>query len=199
MSTSANREPIDVVFIFDKSGSMDESVNGIKKIKSAKVAMTQAVNFFKSNAGPRDRFAFISFSSDVEQVVNFSPTTGSGNLDLINQTTNSLSAVGGTNYTQSFEKAINLFGGSENNKYIIFMTDGDPTFSINEEPVTYKKKGKLVTENFPFHYELYGSGSSMSNLVYYYDANENKTYDTNITVSQTKTSIRNHGIARATN
>ena len=56
MSTNANRDPIDVVFIFDKSGSMDESVKGIKKIKSAKVAMIQAVNFFKSNAGPRDRF-----------------------------------------------------------------------------------------------------------------------------------------------
>ncbi|MEH7504264.1 hypothetical protein V7152_19990 [Neobacillus drentensis] len=37
MSTSANRDPIDVVFIFDKSGSMDENVNGIKKIQRAKV------------------------------------------------------------------------------------------------------------------------------------------------------------------
>ncbi|WML40729.1 VWA domain-containing protein [Neobacillus sp. OS1-2] len=216
VSTSANRDPIDVVFIFDKSGSMNESGKNPKKFQSAKDAMTEAVSFFKKNAGPRDRFSFISFSSDVEQVVNFSPTTVNAGLDLINQTVKDLKAEGGTNYTQSFEKAINLLDGSQNNKYIIFMTDGEPTFSIYNEPITYTKKiqtgtkescfwfickdepiyeTKQVTENIPVHYEMYGTGSNMSNKVYY-EINGTKT-SKNISNTQAINSIKNHGISMA--
>jgi Mg-chelatase subunit ChlD/uncharacterized protein YjdB len=201
MSTNANRDPIDVVFIFDKSGSMNESGKNPEKFNSAKRAMTEAVSYFKANAGPRDRFAFIPFSSDVEtaNVVNFSPNYDvNQSLNLISQKANSLSALGGTNYTQSFEKALNLLEGSPNNKYIIFMTDGEPTFSINNEEVTYtrKKKNEKVTENLDVHYELYGSGSNMSNKVYFYDEN-GTSYTKSLTVSQTISSIKNHGITRA--
>ncbi|WP_040207766.1 vWA domain-containing protein [Neobacillus jeddahensis] len=202
MATSANRDPIDVVFIFDKSGSMNESGKNPKKFQSAKDAMSEAVTYFKNNAGPRDRFAFVSFSSDVEQVVNFSPTTVNAGLDTINQTVKNLSAEGGTNYTQSFEKAIDLFGPSQNNKYIIFMTDGEPTFSINTEQTTYTKKkcylgficfdDKKVTETLPIHYELYGSGNSMSSSVYFYDSDGNK-YTKSLSVAQTQANIKTHG------
>jgi uncharacterized protein YjdB len=206
-STNANRDSIDVVFIFDKSGSMNESGKNPEKFNSAKRAMTEAVSYFKANAGPRDRFAFIPFSSDVEtaNVVNFSPNYDvNQSLNLINQKANSLSALGGTNYTQSFEKALNLLEGSPNNKYIIFMTDGEPTFSINNEEVTYTKKkcififcsNEKVTENLDVHYELYGSGNNMSNKVYFYDAN-GTSYTKSLSVTQTTSSIKNHGVTRA--
>lgn len=217
-STNANRDPIDVVFIFDKSGSMDESGKNPQKFKSAKNAMAEAVSYFKKNAGPNDRFAFISFSSDVEQVVNFSPTTINEGLDKINQTAQSLTAKGGTNYTQSFEKAIELLDGSQNNKYIIFLTDGEPTFSIFNEKMTYNKQvqvgtktecilgilfcsekpvyeTKQVTEDVPVHYELYGSGKSMTNKVYY-ELNGTR-YNKSMSVTATVNNIRSHGVSMA--
>ncbi|WP_042354897.1 VWA domain-containing protein [Bacillus rubiinfantis] len=207
MSTGANRDPIDVVFIFDKSGSMDESGKNPQKFTSAKSALTEAVSYFKKISGPNDRFALIPFGSDVEtnKVVYFSPNDVNQGLDLINQTVSSLPAQGGTNYTQSFDKALNLLQGSKNNKYIIFMTDGQPTFSINEEQVTYTKKKCLgficwgeekVTETVPVHYELYGTGSSMTNRVYF-DGSDGNRYYKSQNVSQTVNNIKLHASARA--
>ncbi|MDE3839788.1 hypothetical protein C0966_10500 [Bacillus methanolicus] len=215
-ATSADREPIDVVFIFDKSGSMNELGKNPKKFQSAKDAMTEATNFFKENAGPNDRFAFIPFSSDVEtdKIVYFSPNNGKESLDLIYRTANSLSASGGTNYTQSFEKALEMLEGGNNNKYIIFMTDGEPTFSNVKEKITYKKRVqvgtekkcfffvcwdepvydyKTVTEDIVVHYELYGQGSKMYSKVYYYLNGEQ--HFKNINVKDTIAAIRQHGIS----
>ncbi|PLR75494.1 hypothetical protein CU633_20785 [Bacillus sp. V3-13] len=169
-TTNANREPIDVVFIFDKSGSMNEAGRNPAKFQSAKNAMDEAVRFFKEQAGPNDRFAFIPFSSAVElgKMVYFSPNHPRESLDLINETAQSLTAVGGTNYTQSFESAMDMFGGGSNNKYIIFMTDGEPTVSSSRETVTYNEKkcyffdwfcretDNKITGEVTVNYELYG-------------------------------------------
>lgn len=210
-TTNEYRDPIDVVFIFDKSGSMNESGKNPAKFKSAKDAMTEAVKFFKENAGPKDNFAFIPFASDVEKnkVVNFWPTDINKGLDIINSTAQSLPAEGGTNYTQSFEKAIEMLQGSKNNKYVIFMTDGEPTFSNYVETMTYSKKTcvseifgfcvkydeKRVTEDVLVYYELYGQGSSMSNKVYYY-LNGTK-YSKNMSVSAAQKAIKQHGTSMA--
>lgn len=217
-ATNADRKPIDVVFIFDKSGSMNELGKNPKKFQSAKDAMTEAINFFYENAGPNDRFAFIPFSSDVEndQVVYFSPNNGKESLSKINETVSKLSASGGTNYTQSFEKALEILEGGNNNKYIIFMTDGEPTFSTVKEKMTYKKKVqvgtekkcflffcweepvyeyKTVTEDIDVHYELYGQGSKMTSKVYYYLNGEQ--YYKNMSVKDTLAAIRQHGLTMA--
>jgi hypothetical protein len=215
-ATNADREPIDVVFIFDKSGSMNELGKNPQKFQSAKDAMTEATNFFKENAGPNDRFAFIPFSSDVEEknIVPFWPNNNES-LDKINETASQLSAVGGTNYTQSFEKALEMLEGGNNNKYIIFMTDGEPTFSNVIEKVTYEKKVqvgtkkkcfiicweepvyeyKTFTEDVLVHYELYGQGSKMSSKVYY-DLNGERYYK-NMSVKDTIAAIRQHGLTMA--
>jgi len=138
-ATNANRSPIDVAFIFDKSGSMDELGDNPAKFLSAKNAMTEAVNYFSADPNKNDRFAFIPFSSDVEtdKIVGFPivslPTTDTvkANLQTIKTRAQGLSAVGGTNYTQSFQTANSMLtsAGGNVNKYIFFLTDGQPTSS----------------------------------------------------------------------
>ncbi|MFE8696897.1 VWA domain-containing protein [Cytobacillus sp. FJAT-53684] len=162
-TTNEYRDPIDVVFIFDKSGSMKDS----GKMDSAKKAMIEAVDFFKENAGPKDNFAFIPFASDVEKEVGYSPLDIKGGLDKIKERANGLQPNGGTNYTQSFEKALEILQNEkpkvekENNKYIIFMTDGEPTVSKNDEVLTFNKKLCIwnckVTKEVNVEYQLLGS------------------------------------------
>lgn len=207
-STNINRDPIDVIFIFDKSGSMNESGKNPNKFQSAKDAMAGAVDFFKENAGPKDNFAFIPFSTDVESGVGFRPLDIKGGLDDIKKKVNSLSANGGTNYTQSFEKAIEIFNGSstkikgekENNKYIIFMTDGEPTVSTNSEKLTFneikcgifglncKYTGKKITDEVIVNYVLYGSkpySKRDANFTY-----NGIGYEKDITIKETVEAIR---------
>jgi len=149
-ATNANRSPIDVVFVFDKSGSMDELGKSPGKFKSAKDAIAEAVNIFGTNPNYQDRFAFVPFSSDVEtdKIVSF-PMKGynlfynvNSNLNEIKNKAYSLTAYGGTNYTQSMQKANELLtsSNSDRGKYIIFLTDGEPTSLIQKE--TFEESGK---------------------------------------------------------
>lgn len=201
-ATNANRDPIDVVFVFDKSGSMNDSGRNPQKFQSAKDAMTAAVNFFKENAGPNDRFGFVPFDDDVEtgKVVNFAPENNMASLNLINSNSNSLSALGGTNYTQSLDAALGMFGNSTNNKYVLFMTDGEPTFSKVIERTTYNERacfivcwdtGKKITGNVVMNYEVYNQGFSV------YHKTNGHTYKQDINLDETKSAIKKHGLSMA--
>ncbi len=202
-ATNANRDPIDVVFVFDKSGSMNDSGKNPQKFQSAKDAMTAAVNFFKENAGPKDRFGFVPFDDGVEtgKVVTFSPNNNIASLNLINSNSNSLSALGGTNYTQSLEAALGMFGNSTNNKYVLFMTDGEPTFSNVNEKVTYRSCAYIfwgcenVTALKEVHYEIYGQKPNLSNSVYFYNGSQKTSISKS--VNETVESIRAHGVSVA--
>lgn len=167
---SVIRSPIDVVFVFDVSGSMDELGTNPMKFQSAKQALSSAVSYFKANANPSDRFALIPFSSDVQynKVVPFPTGTYdvAQHLDKILQTSNSLVAGGGTNYTQALQTAQSLFNDPTRKKYIIFLTDGVPTFANVVEQMTYKEvknyryTGKTITGNVSLRYELYSDGAT---------------------------------------
>lgn len=131
------RKPVDVVFIFDTSRSMTESGNRPQKFQSAKDAMYKALDYFKENAGPYDRFAFIPFSTDINSSRMISlDSYGTGTqekvhwkLDMIRDTVRRLTDDGGTNYRAPIEKAKEMFSSSKNDKNIIFLTDGELTAS----------------------------------------------------------------------
>lgn len=130
------RKPVDVVFIFDTSGSMNEAGARPQKFRSAKEAMYKALDYFKQNAGPNDRFAFIPFNTGVDPHNVISIGTSVGNkeaverkLDQIKYKVNSVVANGGTNYRSPMEYAENMLSGSQSDKNIIFMTDGELTVS----------------------------------------------------------------------
>lgn len=193
------RPPIDVVFVFDVSGSMTPL-----KLQSAKYALQSAVDYFKANANPNDRFALVPFSDTVvvNKVVPFSVQQDvKKQLDLISRTANSLTADGGTNYTQALQQAQSFFNDPTRKKYIIFLTDGMPTVSIAKEPITYKvcegilfwRTCKQVTEDLDVQYILYSNGITAARTIYYPDEPETKTYWDRTKYREFEEKIRLHG------
>jgi hypothetical protein len=194
------RPPIDVVFVFDVSGSMTPL-----KLQSAKYALQSAVDYFKANANPNDRFALVPFSSDVQynKVVPF--PTGvydvKQHLDRLAKVANDLRADGGTNYTQALQQAQSFFNDPTRKKYIIFLTDGMPTVSIAKEPITYKvcegilfwRTCKQVTEDLDVQYILYSNGITAARTIYYPDEPETKTYWDRTKYREFEEKIRLHG------
>jgi hypothetical protein len=129
-----NRPPLDVIFVFDKSGSMDENKKNPSKLNNAKEGLANAVHFFEKHAQESDRFGLITFSSQVETVIGLN-----SDLDQIKNSVWNISALGGTNYTQPLRAAKDLLKESSNEKYIIFLTDGDPMIANSIEKVRYEK------------------------------------------------------------
>jgi Mg-chelatase subunit ChlD len=115
---SVTRKPVDVVFIFDTSGSMTQS-----RLTKARQAAQNAINRFTV---PGDQVGLVSFSTTVntalDLTINFSA--------IKNKIATFTQGNGGTNYTEALKKAKDILSNSskpQNEKYIIFMTDGEPT------------------------------------------------------------------------
>lgn len=127
--SQTEREPIDVVFVHDTSGSMRDRLDGQKKSVSAQTAIMSAISYFENNAKTGDNFYFVPFSDKVRtngdvRVVESLKTIEQRARHLYKDNNNS----GGTNYTQALEYAKNLLENSKNKKkYIVFLTDGEPT------------------------------------------------------------------------
>ncbi|MFC0522444.1 VWA domain-containing protein [Pontibacillus salicampi] len=215
--SSERRQPIDVAFVFDVSGSMNDG----SKLSDTKAALTNAVNEFQENGHPDDRFAFIPFSSDVGKVDIISRTSYgvkyentdivelTKNLDAINTFAKELVAYGGTNYTQALEKANTVFEGSGRTKSVIFLTDGEPTESQGTDIVKHEKWVKVgedcrwtlfgrwcediydreeITIEAPHRYTIYTNNTTK--VEYLYDGSWRRRYD--LTYSQIKASIEGH-------
>ncbi|MFT4416494.1 vWA domain-containing protein [Fredinandcohnia humi] len=161
-ATAKPRDPNDVVFVFDKSGSMNDIVhygNGREttKLEKAKEAVTLATEIFKeNNKGPdKDQYALVPFSWQNDMINSIDELKNNPYLvsNMVNQ--RKFTAEGGTNYTQALQKAGEILRTStkDRNKYIIFLTDGMPTNSENIQTI----KGyyyKLI--NYDEYRSIYG-------------------------------------------
>ncbi|WP_100331740.1 VWA domain-containing protein [Bacillus xiapuensis] len=132
MARNEVRKPIDVVFVHDTSGSMKEDFGRMKKETSAKNALKNALQFFEANQMPEDRYYFVPFDSYVSDKKDWwgrevKPAQGLANIRAIADNLDYFSE-GGTNYSQSLEYAMSqLTRLRDSNKYIVFLTDGEPT------------------------------------------------------------------------
>lgn len=159
------RDPIEVVFVMDTSGSMNESAGKVRvekekcvkwglifckkwekyyqevpgktsKLDAAELALNNVIEeVFAKNKLEDDRYSLVSFGSDIKTGSTLDLTD---NLTSITNKVNGLRADGGTNYTQALKKAKDILASAKPNskKYIVFLTDGIPTHSYYKESVT---------------------------------------------------------------
>lgn len=150
-------KPVDIVLVLDVSGSMDDKVNGTKKI----VALQNAVNSFIDTVADKckdseekSNIAIVKFSGNKtdkvgndtyrkdRDIYNYSQTvkelTSVEQKDALKQAVNGLTARGATcaDYGMELARDILLKDTSDNPKVVIMFTDGTPTaFNGFEKPV----------------------------------------------------------------
>lgn len=150
-------KPVDIVLVLDVSGSMDDKVNGTKKI----VALQNAVNSFIDTVADKckdseekSNIAIVKFSGNKTDKVGNDTYREDGNIynysqtvkeltsveqkDALKQAVNGLTARGATcaDYGMELARDILLKDTSDNPKVVIMFTDGTPTaFDGFEKPV----------------------------------------------------------------
>lgn len=148
---------VDIVLVLDVSGSMDDKVNGTKKI----VALQNAVNSFIDTVADKckdseekSNIAIVKFSGNKTDKVGNDTYKEDGNIynysqtvkeltsveqkDALKQAVNGLTARGATcaDYGMELARDILLKDTSDNPKVVIMFTDGTPTaFNGFEKPV----------------------------------------------------------------
>ena len=118
------RKPIDLILLIDVSGSMNwDDGYGNSRLDDAKEAARGAVSLLREG----DRVAIITFSYDVDIVLDFHPCNTSQDRDYINDTIDSLRAGGATSLFDGASYATYYMdnnGREDAVKGIIFLTDG---------------------------------------------------------------------------
>ena len=128
-SSQTTVSPADIVVVFDTSGSMSNPMGDNSRLEVAKTAVnSMAQHLLTSENQGKDsniRMALVPFSTTAGNVSNFT-----GNAMDIVSAVNGLGADGGTNWEAALKAAnAKLTSGRKGvKKYIVFMSDGDPTF-----------------------------------------------------------------------
>ena len=140
--------PIDILLIVDKSGSMNDNNNeryknvntAISTLKTElntvqnDVAISLAVVTFSSAGAPeRVSNSNDNYNEDDNQVDAWQ-SVGWTSLNNFNFALNADDCDGGTNWQAGVRMGENLLSSrpAENRKYVLFLTDGDPTFRYKE-------------------------------------------------------------------
>lgn len=115
--------PKDVVFCFDRSGSMQG-----EKIEQARAAL----QFCLGRLNADDRFGLLMFNDRISgHSRELLPSTDE-NIDAARDFIGGIEADGGTNLDGAMLDAMALFEANERPKYLVFLTDGKPTVGVTD-------------------------------------------------------------------
>lgn len=110
--------PKDIVFVFDRSGSMAGD-----KIRQARGALAYCLERLQ----PADRFAVLSFGTDVERLTDGLVEATPEALRAAGEKVAAMEARGGTAIHDALLSAMALLKDSRRLAMVVFMTDGLPT------------------------------------------------------------------------
>ena len=128
---STEAAKVDVILVIDRSASM----NNNSRLTNTKKAAKEFVRGFVGADGTvseNHRIGIVTFSNSAE-IYDYaergkSVRYFSGNTNEIIEAIDDISADGGTNTDAGFTQAKRLADTTENDTYVIFLTDGVPTF-----------------------------------------------------------------------
>lgn len=127
---------VDVLFVIDTSGSMGSGYGNNNLLPTVKTLLGEEdgiVDKIFAREGNKNSVAFVSFSD-----MNHTATTrwyGTSGKEDFKKDVKALSASGGTNWTYAMVKAKDMLDQRENSgndKVVIFLSDGKPTYSCEK-------------------------------------------------------------------
>ena len=168
----------DVIVIFDRSGSMKQNINNSNEASTvADRRMTLLQNAVNSLAddligddsvyiytdpdGVRHKqieMSLVSFSTEATDASAFTD-----NADTFKEWVRGLTPDGGTNWEQALQKANEASVDSGRATFVIFVTDGEPTFRMTRMTDTDSSLNGDMYGNGSTYYNsdnVYGTGSS---------------------------------------
>lgn len=163
-SSQTTVSPADIVVVFDTSSSMSKSMGHNSRLEVAKTAVnSMAQHLLTSENQGKDsniRMALVPFSTTVGNVSNFTDNA----MDIVSAV-NGLGADGGTNWEAALKAAnAKLTSGRKGvKKYIVFMSDGDPTFRTSSVQTGTDWWGRPIydaDDGWGLPAGVHGSGSS---------------------------------------
>ncbi|MHA3225071.1 vWA domain-containing protein [Globicatella sulfidifaciens] len=143
----------DIVLVIDRSGSMAGN-----RMTNAKEAANNFVTQILDKDPTNSRISIVSFASDARKDSSFSNDKVS-----LQSSINNISAGGGTFTQGGLKQAENLIGGSTaDRKYIVLLSDGEPTFSYLPFTGTYGLEPKRE-EQYGIYYSPSGTTYTYNN------------------------------------
>lgn len=145
---------LDVVFVVDTSGSMQDGA----RLSTAKVGIAGFIDDIdKANLGQNVRAGLVSYSAKASKQVDIDKLSING-AELKKQVS-SLKAEGGTFTQAGLHQAYEMLQGSNSDeKMIILLTDGLPTYSYHVTSAT-SENGEVYGETFDYN-KPEGAGNS---------------------------------------
>ena len=144
---------VNVIVIFDRSGSMNN--NRMTAAKNAVNSLANSLFAYNTQSAPNTvQMALVDFSTHAN---SHSPTNSASTF---RSQVNGLSADGGTNWEAALKEANNVNFGDNDQTFVIFVSDGNPTFRDTQGTTR-------ITDNRWYNYDniyynsdsVYGLGS----------------------------------------
>lgn len=136
--------PVDIVVVLDKSGSMNEPYkegSQTTKLKMAKNALTNRsktglLDKVLASDGPKGvRVSLVTFA---DQASTDNPWYDKNDAQTLKDRVNNIKADGGTNWEDALNKANDLLNPNTPDtragvqKYVVFLSDGNPTYRVSD-------------------------------------------------------------------
>lgn len=127
----------DILFVIDTSGSMADSISwgGKSYLQTVKDLLTDEGEIIDQIFAGEDNVnsvAYVSFAGKSE--TKNSSWYSKNNYSQLENSINNLRATGGTNWTYAMQRASSVLSqrsNSDNEKVVIFLSDGEPTYTMS--------------------------------------------------------------------
>lgn len=154
VGSASNPAKVDVIYVLDVSGSMDDWIGDQSKRDAANKAISSMTNSLANDKLINARFSLVTFSgsrdsgiyNDADNPVPWTSNAGTLNNSLPEKSN------GGTNYEAGLIKAKDLLESARKGAttVVIFISDGDPTFYYDKDGKT-KGPGNIYDQTAMSH------------------------------------------------
>ncbi|MBQ6314173.1 MAG: Cna B-type domain-containing protein, partial [Mogibacterium sp.] len=146
----------DIIVVFDRSRSMTYDMNGQQRLARAKTAINGMIDELMSTENDNIRMGLVQFSTSgsVVQPITGDPAT-------MRSAVAGITADGGTNWEKALYEANHMSVASDRPTFVVFITDGDPTFRMSRGNISDSTVADNDINNEYYRTDnVYGTGSS---------------------------------------